>query len=246
MMSVLEWTTLAVCCTVLALRIPDAVKGRNRTVFGILLLATLCSVLAVSGPYEAIDRAFGGWNVTNLILRYLVFAMALLIGLRVARGLGATWGYRLIAGGPGRWALGISCLAIGVAFFLMDTRGSSTGLKDLAGNGRNAILAPLYAAAGRSYPAFVSVILMPPLLKAIRSRLPTLVRAGAVAVFLGAAAVVASVPASFAPPAWELGQHLANYLAVLGYVLGLALFWFAGLIAQPRGKPGATFRKKSG
>ncbi|MCU1554345.1 MAG: hypothetical protein JWM13_1831, partial [Arthrobacter sp.] len=79
-----------------------------------------------------------------------------------------------------------------------------------------------------------------------RSQLPPLVRAGALATFLGALAVVVSVPACFAPSAWALGQHLANYSGVLGYVLGLALFWFAGLIAQPRSGTGATFRKKTG
>jgi hypothetical protein len=242
MMTVLEWATLIVCSTVLLLRVPDAVKGRNRTMFGILLLATLCSVLAVSGPYEAIDQILGGWNVTNLVLRYLVFALALLIGLRVTKGLGAEWGYRVIAGRPGQWALGISCLAIGIIFFLMDTRGSSAGLEGLSSDGRNAVLGPLYAAAGRSYPAFVSVVLAPPLLGAIKSRLPPLVRAGALATLLGAGAVVLSVPACFAPPAWHVGQHLANYSAVLGYVLGLALFWCAGLIAHPRGNAGTTFR----
>ena len=246
MMAVLEWATLIVCCTVLLLRVPDALRGRNRTVFGILLLATLCSLLAVSGPYEAIDQTLGGWNVTNLILRYLVFATVLLIGRRVTKGLGAAWGYRFLAGRPGRWALGISCLAIAMVFLLMDTRGSSAGLEDLSSAGRNAVLGPLYAAAGRSYPAFVSVVLVPPLVEAIQSRLPPLVRAGALATFVGAVAAVLSVPASFSPPSWELGQHLANYSAVLGYVLGLALFWFAGLIAQPRGSTGAIFRKKTG
>jgi len=245
MTTVLEWTTLVVCCTVLLLRVPDAVKGRNRTVFGILLLATLCSLLAVSGPYEAIDGMLGGWNVANLILRYLVFAMALLIGLRVTKGLGATRGYRLVAGRPGQWALGISCVAIGMIFLLMDTSGSSAGLEDLSNTGRNAALGPLYAAAGRSYPAFVSLVLMPPLLEAVRSRLPPLVRAGAFVTFLGAVAAALSVPASFSPPAWDVGQHLVNYFAVLGYVLGLGLFWFAGLIAQPRGNARATFRKKT-
>ena len=39
MMATLEWATLTVCCVALLLRVPDAVKGRNRTVFGILLLA---------------------------------------------------------------------------------------------------------------------------------------------------------------------------------------------------------------
>ena len=247
MMSVLEWGTLIVCCTVLLLRLPDAVKGRNRTVFGILFLATLCSVLAVSGPYEAIDRMLGGWNVTNLILRYLVFATVLLVGLRVTRGLASTTGYRLIAGPPGRWALGISCFAVTAIFFLMDTQGSSSGMQGLStSSARNAALAPFYAAAGRSYPAFVSCILMAPLLATVRSQLPRLVRAGALVMFVGALAVVLSIPAAFVPPAWLLGQHVVNYSAVLGYVLGLALFWFAGLIAHAQGSPGATLRKNTG
>ena len=97
-MAILEWTTLIVCGVVLLLRVPDAIQGRNRTVFGILLLATLCSLLAVPGPYEAIDQVLGGWNVTDLILRYLVFAAVLLVGLRVTKGLAASRGHRLIAG----------------------------------------------------------------------------------------------------------------------------------------------------
>ncbi|MCU1555841.1 MAG: hypothetical protein JWM13_3327, partial [Arthrobacter sp.] len=122
--AVLEWGTFVVCFVVLLLRVPDAVRGRNRTVFGILLLATLCSLLAVSVPYEAIDRALGGRNITHLILRYLVFAAVLLVGLRISRGLGATRGYRFIAGRAGRWALGLSCLAVAAIFIMMDTQGS--------------------------------------------------------------------------------------------------------------------------
>lgn len=246
MMAILEWGTLVVCATVLLLRVPDAVRGRNRTVFGILLLATLCSVLAVSGPYEAIDGALGGWNLAHLMLRFLVFATVLLVGLRLTRGLAATRGYRLIAGNTGRWALGISCVAVAVLFLLMDTRGSSAGLAALSGRGgRNAVIAPFYAAAGRSYPAFVSIILMAPLLAAFRSQLPRLVRAAALVTFLGALAVVASVPASFAPREWALGQHVVNYSAVLAYVLGLALFWFSGLIAGKSSNTNATFDKNS-
>ncbi|MEC5181929.1 hypothetical protein [Arthrobacter sp. CG_A4] len=245
-MAVLEWGTLVVCGTVLLLRVPDAVRGRNRTVFGILLLATLCSLLAVSGPYEAIDSVLGGWNLTHLILRFLVFATVLLVGLRVMRGLASARGYRLIAGRPGRWALGVCCAAVAVIFFLMDTRGSSAGLESLSvGGGRNAVLAPFYAAAGRSYPAFVSLILAAPLLAAVRSQLPRLVRAASLVTLLGALAVVVSIPASFAPPEWALGQHVINYSAVLGYVLGLALFWFSGLNDSKSGNAHATLNKNS-
>src|SRR5688572_5035303 len=97
-MSTWGWTTLIVCGVFLFLRFPDAVQGRNRTVFAILLLATLSRLLRIHGPYQAIDHVLGGWDVTDLIRRYLAFAAILLIGLRVTTGLTADRGHRLIAG----------------------------------------------------------------------------------------------------------------------------------------------------
>ena len=228
----------------LLLRVPDAIQGRNRTVFGILLLATLCGLLSASGPYEAVDAALGGWNLTHLIMRFLVFAAVLLIGLRLAKGLADTRSYRLIAGPAGRWALAVSAAAVAVTFFLMDTRGSSAGLLDIADNGgHTAALAPFYAAAGRTYPAYVSLALLPALLATTRSQLPRLVRAGAIATSLGALATTTSVPASFAPQGWILAQQTVNNLAVVGYVLGLCLFWISGRVAKESGNARATFRK---
>jgi hypothetical protein len=244
MIATLQWGTLIICSVVLLLRVPDAIRGRNRTVFWILYLATLCSLLSVPGPYVAIDAALGGWNLTHLILRFLVFAAVLLVGLRVAQGLADQRGYRLIAGPPGRWALAISAAAVAVTFFLMDTRGSSAGMLGITDNGgRNAVLAPFYAAAGRTYPAFVSLALLPALLATTRSQLPRLVRAAALLTCLGALATTLSVPASFAPDTWLLAQQTVNYLAVVGYVLGLGLFWASGLAAKKTGSARATFRK---
>ena len=65
MIATLQWGTLVICSVVLLLRVPDALRGRNRTVFCILSLATLCSLLSVTGPYEAIDAVLGGWNLTT-------------------------------------------------------------------------------------------------------------------------------------------------------------------------------------
>jgi hypothetical protein len=244
MIATLQWGTLIICSVVLLLRVPDAIQGRNRTVFWILVLATLCSLLSVPGPYEAIDAALGGWNLTHLILRFLVFAAVLLVGLRVATGLADPRGYRLISGPAGRWALAVSAAAVAVTFFLMDTRGSSAGMLEITDNGgRNAVLAPFYAAAGRTYPAFVSLALLPALLATTRSRLPRLVRAAALLICLGALATACSVPASFAPVAWILAQQTVNYLAVVGYVLGLGLFWASGLAAPKSRNARATFRK---
>ena len=247
MIATLQWGTLIICSVVLLLRVPDAIHGRNRTVFWILFLATLCSLLSVTGPYEAIDAALGGWNLTHLILRFLVFAAVLLVGLRVATALADTRGYRLVAGPAGAWALAISAAAVAVTFFLMDTRGSSVGMLGITENGGpNAALAPFYAAAGRTYPAFVSLALLPALLATARSPLPRLVRAGALMTCLGALATALSIPASFAPEAWILAQQTINYSAVLGYVLGLGLFWASGLAAKESGNARATFRKNKG
>lgn len=247
MMATLEWVTLTVCCVALLLRVPDAVKGRNRTVFGILLLATLCSLLAVSEVYAAIDGSLGGRHVTSLILRYLVFATVLLVGLRITRGLDAASGYRLIAGATGRWALAFCCLAVLATFLLMDTTGASAGLQVRSdGGGGNAALAPYYTAAGRTYPAFVSLILVPPLLAAVRSRQPHLVRAGALLVLFGALFAILSLPVSLVPAAWAGGLHFVNYAAVLGYVMGLAVLWFSGLISNPSGNAKATLRRNHG
>ncbi len=244
MIATLQWGTLIICSVVLLLRVPDAIQGRNRTVFWILVLATLCSLLSVPGPYEAIDAVLGGWNLTHLILRFLVFAAVLLVGLRVAQGLADERGYRLIAGPTGRWALAVSAAAVAATFFLMDTRGSSAGMLEITDNGgRNAVLAPFYAAAGRTYPAFVSLALLPALLATTRSQLPRLVRAAALLTCLGALATACSVPASFAPAAGILAQQTVNYLAVVGYVLGLGLFWASGLAAKKTGNNGATLRK---
>lgn len=244
MMATLEWMTLVVCCTALLLRVPDAVRGRNRTVFGILFLGTLCSVLAVSELYEVIDGALGGWDLTSLILRYLVFATVLLIGLRVTSGLAAARARQLISGGIGRWALGLGCLAVTVTFFLTGTSWPPAGPPAQgAGGAGDADLSPWFTAAGRTYPAFVSLVLAAPLLAAVRSRLPRLVRAGALLILLGAVCAALSLPAALTPPSWASAQHFVNYAAALGYVVGLVVFWFSGLIASPPGNARATLRR---
>ncbi len=235
MVTVLQYATLAACLTAVAVRVPDARQGRNRTVFLILVLTSLCSLLTIPGPYEAIDRALGGWNATNLILRYLVIATVLLVGLRIAKGLGSPRAHAALTGTAGRWVLATTSLATTVLFMLLDTRGSSAGLLAITeGGGQGAVLAQYYAAAGRAYPAFVSLVLLPALVLTVRSRLPRLVRSGAALVSLGALSAAVSMPFSFLPADAAAGRYLVNYTAVLGYVGGLTLIWLAGFIARPR------------
>ena len=87
---------------------------------------------------------------------------------------------------------------------------------------------------------------MPPLLATVRSRQPRLVRAGALLVLLGALFAILSL--SGLPRPGRLGRALrfVNYAAVLGYVVGLAVLWFSGLISNPSGNAKATLRRNRG
>lgn len=233
-MTTLGWGTLIICVAVLALRIPDAIQGRNRTVFAILFLATLASLFRIPGYYQAIDDLLGGWDAAVLVHRYIAFAAMFLVGLRVATGLTAEQGRRWIAGPVGRWVLALNCLVLAVAFFLMGTPGPGEVVETGLSAGQHAALLGVYAAASHSYPAFVSLVLMPPLLALLRTRLALLVRAGAFLMSIGAFAAAARLPASLAPPEWAPVLSFLTHAAVLGYVLGFSAFWFSGLTAQPR------------
>lgn len=232
-MTFFGWAALVVCAAVLVLRIPDAIRGRNRTVFAILLLATLASMLRIPEAYRAIDQMLGGWDLTILLHRYLAFTAMFLVGWRVTRGLTDERGQRLITGPKGRWVLALSCLALAVTFVMMDTPGPG-GLPAVAGSGgQDPALVRLYAAAGHSYPAFVSLVLMPPLLALCRTRLSLLVRAGALLMFVGALSAVARLPVSLAPE-WGSLLSAVTHVTVLGYILGFTAFWFSGLTSAPR------------
>ncbi|MET4135227.1 hypothetical protein [Pseudarthrobacter sp. PvP090] len=121
-----------------------------------------------------------------------------------------------------------------MTFFLMGSYGSPAAPNAQAAGGvGDADLASYFTAAGRTYPAFVSLVLVPPLLAAVRSGLPRTVRAGALLVLLGAVFAALSLPAALTPPSWADAQHFVNYAAVLGYVLGLVAFWFSRADREP-------------
>lgn len=240
-MTFFGWAALIVCGAVLVLRLPDAIRGRNRTVFAIVLLATLASLLRIPEGYRAIDDMLGGSDTTVLLHRYIAFTAMFLVGWRVTRGLTDERGQRLITGPVGRWVLGLSCLALAVTFFLMDSPGPGELPAAESGGGQDAALVRLYAAAGHAYPAFVSLVLMPPLLALIRTRLSWLVRAGALLMFVGALAGFARLPVSLAPQDWDMALSVLTHTTVLGYILGFTAFWFLGLTSAPR-TPRAALR----
>lgn len=228
MIEILQWSTLATCGLIAAARIPSALRGENRSLFYIFALMTAAIFLSIEAPYLAVDTALGGINLANLLLRFIIFAAIYFVGIRVTRGFGADHAYRLITGRLGMMVLLVISLVMTALFFLMDTVGSSVGLTETAATNRqNAVLFEYYAAAGRAYPAYVSLALLPGMVRAVGSRLPVLVRFAAGLLALGGIAVGLTLLFPVVPPEWGALEFIVNYTAVLCFVLGLALIWAA-------------------
>ncbi|QDG60985.1 hypothetical protein [Pseudarthrobacter sp. NIBRBAC000502771] len=231
MIETLQWTTLAVCAFVAAARIPSTLRGENRSLFGIFAMMTLAILLSIQGPYLVIDQALGGINLANLLLRFVIFAAIYFTGIRISRGFGAKDAYRLITGRTGMAVLAVISAVAVTLFFLMDTSGSSAGLTGVVGTDPwNSALLEYYGAAGRAYPAFVALALLPAMVRAVSSRLPALIRAAAALLALGAVATGLTLSFPLIPPALGHIEFIINYTAVLCFVVGLALIWAARVV----------------
>ncbi|MGX5715041.1 hypothetical protein [Arthrobacter sp. MAHUQ-56] len=242
MIETLQWTTLAICGLIAAARIPSALRGENRSLFGIFSLMTLAILLSIQEPYLVIDQALGGTNIANLLLRFVIFGAIFFLGVRVSKGFGADAAYRLITGRRGMIALLAVSVVLVAVFLAMDTTGSSAGLVAVSGkDGRNYALVEYYGAAGRAYPAFVGLALLPAMIRAVQDRLPVLVRIAAALLALGGVAVTLTLLFPVIPPEMGAVEFVINYTAVLCYMVGLALIW----AARVRNRRTATARKTS-
>ena len=228
MIDVLQWTTLAICAAIALARVPSTLRGENRSLFGIFASMTLAILLSIQGPYLLIDKALGGINLANLLLRFVIFGAIFFMGIRISKGFGAAGAYRHITGKMGMVVLLVISAVLVALFFSMDTAGSSAGLKAIsAKDAQQFALVEYYGAAGRAYPAYVSLALVPALARAARDRLPALVRIGAGLLALGGVAVALTLLFPVIPPELDQIEFVINYTAILCFVIGLALIWAA-------------------
>jgi hypothetical protein len=233
MITILQWTTFAVCAIVAIARIPSALRGENRSIFGIFLLLTVAILLGIDSSYHMIDSWLGSQNYANLILRFVVYGTVLLAGYRIARAFDAQKSIRLIIGPVGKGVLAVIGIATVLLFLFADTAGTVTGLRDLpARSPQNAALIESYAAAGRLYPSFVAACILPATFLAVGQRLPRTIRIGALLLTIAFACMAFG---SFFPliPS-ELGyvESIINYSSILCLALGLAFVWISSLMAK--------------
>ncbi len=243
MIAILQWTTLAVCGIVALARIPSALRGQNPSIFGVFALTTFAVLLSIEGPYLAVDAWLGSNNYANLILRFLIYGALLMAGYRIARAFDAARGVRLIIGPVGLGALFMIAGATVTLFLLADTAGSVTGLTTLPSRSpRNAELIELYAAAGRLYPSYVAVCILPGTFRAIGRNLPRALRVGALLLTVAFTGTVLASLFPLIPRPLGFVEFFVNYISILCLAVGLALVWISSLVAQRKSKkkPGHT------
>ena len=233
MIAILQWTTLAVCAVLAALRVPSALRGENRSLFFIYAFMTAAILLSIEAPYVAVDQVLGGVNLANLMLRFIIFGAVFALGLRIARGFGADDALRLITGPAGIAVAAATSVAVVVVFLMMDTAGSSAGLIEVyAKDARNAALVEYYGAAGRLYPAYITLALLPAMVRTVRSRLPVLVRLGAALLAVGSVAITLSLLSPVIPASLGYLRFVFNYTAILCLLVGLAMIWLSKAVAK--------------
>jgi len=190
-------------------------------------------LLSIEAPYVAIDQALGGLNLANVILRFIIFGAIFALGLRIARGFGADDALRLLTGPVGIAFASVASVAVVVAFLMMDTSGSSAGLVEVhAKDARHAVLVEYYGAAGRLYPAYVMLALLPAMLRTVVSSLPGLVRVGAALLAVGSVAITLSLVFPVIPESLAYLRFVINYTAILCIIVGLATFWLSKALAK--------------
>ena len=235
MIAILQWTTLAVCALVAIFRIPSALRGENRSLFGIFTLSTFAIMLSINVIYLPVDTWLGSENYANLILRFLIYAVVLLSGYKIAKGFDAQRSIWLIAGPVGLTVLALVAVATVVPFLLANTTGSSTGLGTLPDQSANNVdLIKLYTVVGRFYPSFVAACLLPATIRTMRSGLPRLPRSGAAILAVGAGAMILLSFSDLLPRHLAYLQYFISSAAILGLVLGLTLMWLSRVLATKR------------
>ena len=229
-MTWLAWITFGLALALALVRIPSALRGQNRLMLGFFALVALAILLSIEGPYLAIDAALGGINLANLILRFLLYGVCLLLAVRVSRAFNAREAQRILLGPWGLAALALAGAGTVLSFLLLGRMPSSVGL----GAGDNQHWFELYSALGRLYPTFTGLVLVRRLVQAARSPGRPALRGSAALLAAGYILLACTNVFPIMPDSWLAARQAMNYSAILFLLSGLAVIWVAGLAARRR------------
>ena len=160
----IQWLALVLCVIFAAMRLPDALRGKGRCVFAVLALLGFAVALSLAPIYLFVDGLLGGNNIANLLIRFSMYAIMLLLGLRGAAAFRSERALTYIRGPVGIAALVLTVTATVILFVLSDLPESSTGLRAYA----DQTTVHWYSHLGRMYPAYVGACLLGPAIASAR------------------------------------------------------------------------------
>ncbi|MEA5454163.1 hypothetical protein SPF06_05440 [Sinomonas sp. JGH33] len=240
-MTWLAWATFSIAALLAAARLSDAIRGRGRALFAIFALMAIAILLSIQGPYLALDALLGGRNFANLVIRFTLFGLALLLAQRVAAAFGAHRATKILTGPWGLGAFAACSAALMASFVLAGPGPSQVGFA-----GQNAWWTAAYGTIGRLYPTFTGIVLLPSLAKAAASSGRASLRIAAGLLGAGYAMLAATNVITVLPPEALAVAQLLNYGTILLVFAGLTLVWASSLIVRLKDeRPSSLGRKKS-
>ncbi len=196
-----------------------------------LLLLTFAVALSIEPLYDGVDAVLGGVNATNLVLRMVLYAVFVLIGVRVAAAFDSPLARRLIAGPFGLAILGLAIAATLYFFVASELPGSSVGLTDFS----DQATVREYAAVGRLYPGYVAACLIVPTVVSVLDRRARPIHRVAGALLAGGfLLVVVFVLLRLMGLDLMRWNVILPFSAILLTVLGLYLIWLSHRRARRR------------
>lgn len=220
----LQWIAFGLSAFFALLRAPGAIRGENRAMFAALILLSAAMALSIPFFYLPVDAMLGGVNAANLLLRYLLLAVLLILGLKAAAAFQAPLAARLIGGPAGVLVLAASAVSVAVFYGLSDLPESSTALA--AYWDQDTVHA--YGDSARLYQIYVGACLVPSLFgSAAAPRRPPGIRVSAGLLALGMCAAVTHSVLSLTVVNPDIGvwDRVLPYSSVIVVSLGLALMW---------------------
>ena len=220
----IQWLALALCVIFAATRLPDAMRGKGRSIFAVLVLLCVAVSLSLSPIYLFVDGLLGGANLANLLIRFSLYAIMLLLGLRGAVAFSSERALRLIKGPLGTAVLGLTVLATVILFGLSDLPESSTGLRAYA----DQPTVHWYSHLGRIYPAYVGACLLGPAIASARDTSARgLHRVAAAFMAGGFAMVLAHTVLKFTGVRTGAADLILPFGAIVLVTTGLTMIWLS-------------------
>lgn len=231
MIAALQWTALGTCLACTIWRVPSMVKGRNRGLFWVFLMASVCVALSIPALYLPFDALLGEANLANVILRFSSFAVFYLMAVKVATAYNSPSSLNLIRGPIGRAVIAVCSLGILATYFFSDFNGSSPGL---VGFGSEP-MAVAYMWFGMSYPAYASACLVRPTARAVLSNRPAIDRSAASCLCIGFFLIFLTVPLKLLPLQDDFIVELVSFGSILFVSAGFVVVWLSFIRKPLRG-----------